>query len=84
MHLLPEPSYSEEARAAKVQGSVILSVVVTATGQVEKVVVQRGPGHGLEQKAIEAVQNWRFTPATGPDGKPVACIVNIEVTFRIG
>jgi periplasmic protein TonB len=67
-----------------VQGSVILSVVVIATGQVEKVVVMRGPGHGLEQQAVEAIQGWRFTPAAGPDGRPVACIVNIEVTFRLG
>jgi TonB family protein len=80
----PNPSYSEEARAAKLQGSVILNVVVSATGQAERVVVLRGPGHGLEQKAMEAVQNWRFTPAAGPDGKPVACVVNIEVSFRIG
>jgi TonB family protein len=80
----PNPSYSEEARAARVQGSVILSVVVTATGQVEKVVVLRGPGHGLEQQAVEAIQGWRFTPAAGPDDRPVACIVNIEVTFRLG
>ena len=80
----PNPSYSEEARAAKLQGSVILSVVVSAAGQVERVVAVRGPGHGLDQKAVEAVQSWRFTPAVGPDGKPVACMVNIEMTFRIG
>lgn len=80
----PNPSYSEEARAAKLQGSVILRVVVSATGQVANAVVVRGPGHGLDQKALEAVQGWRFTPAAGPDGKPVACMVNIEVVFRIG
>lgn len=80
----PNPDYSEEARAAKLQGSVILRVVVSATGQVENAVVLRGPGHGLDQKALETIQSWRFTPAVGPDGKPVACMVNIEVTFRIG
>lgn len=80
----PNPSYSEEARVAKLQGSVILRVVVSATGQVENAVVLRGPGHGLDQKALEAVQGWRFTPAVGADGKPVACMVNIEMTFRIG
>jgi TonB family protein len=80
----PNPSYSEEARSARVQGSVLLSVVVTATGQVEKAVALRGPGHGLEQQAIETIQGWRFAPASGPDGKPVACVVNIEVTFRLG
>ena len=80
----PNPSYSEDARAARVQGSVILRVIVNATGQVEKVVAVRGPGHGLEQQAAEAVNDWRFTPATGPDGKPVGCVVMIEVTFRLG
>lgn len=79
----PNPSYSEEARAAKLQGSVILRVIVSPTGQVANAVVVRGAGHGLDQKALEAVQGWRFTPAVGPDGKPVACMVNIEVTFRI-
>ncbi|HKW34921.1 MAG TPA: energy transducer TonB [Candidatus Acidoferrum sp.] len=80
----PTPSYAEEARAARVQGSVILSVVVSAAGRVVKVVAVRGPGHGLEQQAAEAVHDWRFTPATGPDGKPVPCVVMIEVTFRLG
>jgi TonB family protein len=80
----PNPDYSEEARAAKLQGSVLLRVVVSATGQVENAVVLRGPGHGLDQKALEAIQGWRFTPAVGSDGKPVACMVNIEMTFRIG
>jgi TonB family protein len=42
------------------------------------------PGHGLERQAMETVENWRFTPATGPDGKRVACVVTIEVTFRLG
>lgn len=80
----PNPNYSEEARASRLQGAVILRVVVSATGQVANVVVLSGPGHGLDQKALEAVQGWRFTPAVGPDGKPVACMVNIQVTFRIG
>ena len=80
----PNPDYSEEARASRLQGAVILRVVISATGQVANAVVVSGPGHGLDQKALEAVQGWRFTPAVGPDGKPIACMVNIQVTFRIG
>jgi protein TonB len=45
--------------------------------------VVKGPGLGLEDKAIEAVKNWRFKPALGPNGKPVATLTPIEVTFRL-
>jgi TonB family protein len=79
----PQPSYSEEARAAKMNGTVILRIVVTAGGQTENVQVEKGPGYGLEQKAIEAVQKWRFKPADGPNGTPVTCQVQVEVTFKI-
>jgi TonB family protein len=80
----PNPSYSDEARAAKIQGTVILEVVVAAGGQAESVRVLRGPGSGLEQKAIEAIKEWRFKPAVGPSGTPVACRVAIAVTFKLG
>ena len=79
----PQPSYSEEARAAKLNGTVVLKIVVTADGRTENVQVVKGPGHGLEQKFIEAVKNWRFKPADGPDGTPVACQVDVETTFKI-
>jgi outer membrane biosynthesis protein TonB len=43
----------------------------------------KGPGLGLEEKAIEAVKGWKFKPAVGPNGKVVAAMVPIEVTFRL-
>ncbi len=79
----PNPDYSDEARKAKYQGSVLLDVVVTADGRVLDPRVLKGPGLGLEEKAIAAVRNWKMRPATGPNGKPVACRVNIEVVFRL-
>src|SRR6266481_7803902 len=79
----PQPSYSEEARAAKISGTVVLEIVVTPDGRAENARVVKGPGHGLEQKFIEAVKNWRFKPADGPDGTPVACQVDVEATFHI-
>ena len=79
----PQPSYSEEARAAKAQGSVILKIVVTADGRAENVQVMKRIGYGLEQQAIEAVKNWRFKPADGPNSTPVACEVKVEVTFKL-
>jgi len=79
----PNPDYSDEARKAKYQGSVLLDVIVTADGRVLDPRVLKGPGLGLEEKAIAAVRNWRMRPATGPNGKPVSCRVNIEVVFRL-
>src|SRR5207249_346811 len=77
----PNPDYSDEARKAKYQGRVLLDVIVTADGRVIEPRVLKGPGLGLEEKAISAVKNWRMRPASGPNGKPVACRVNIEVVF---
>jgi TonB family protein len=79
----PIPNYSEEARAAKYQGTVVLQVVITPEGRAANISVVKGPGMGLEQMAIEAVKGWRFRPAVGPDGQAVATLVPIMVTFRL-
>jgi TonB family protein len=79
----PNPSYTNEARAAKINGSVVLQVVVTAEGHAENISVLRKLGYGLDQSAIETVKNWQFQPAKGSDGNPVSTIVPVEVTFRI-
>jgi periplasmic protein TonB len=79
----PDPKYSEEARKAKYQGTVVLQAVITADGRAIEIQVVKGPGLGLEEKAVEAVKQWRFKPAMGPSGKPVAVVVPIEVTFRL-
>jgi TonB family protein len=79
----PIPIYTEEARTAKYQGTVVLQVVVTTEGRAENIVVLKGPGMGLEVRALEAVKRWRFRAANGPDGHPVATLVPIEVTFRL-
>jgi TonB family protein len=78
-----EPQYSEDARKAKWQGTVVLQVIITSDGRATNIQIVKGPGLGLEDKAIEAVRNWRFKPALGPDGKPVATLTPIEVTFRL-
>ena len=79
----PTPLYSDEARKAKYQGTVVLQVVITADGRATNINVVKGPGLGLEDKAVEAVRNWRFKPALGPAGKPVSVSVLVEVTFRL-
>lgn len=77
------PAYSPKAKAAKYQGTVVLDVVVTAQGRTERIIILRGPGLGLEEKSIEAVKKWKFKPATGPDGNPVAVRIPIEISFRL-
>lgn len=79
----PIPQYSDEARKAKYQGTVVLQVTITTDGRAVNISVVKGPGLGLEEKAIEAVRSWRFKPAVGPNGRPVPTIVPIEVTFRL-
>lgn len=78
----PEPDYSEEARKQKFQGTVVLQIVVGPDGQPSHVKVVRSVGLGLDEKAIEAVSQWRFEPGT-KDGRPVAVVVNIQVNFRL-
>jgi len=79
----PQPEYSDEARKAKYQGTVLLDVTVTADGRVISPIVIKGPGLGLEEKALSQVRNWKMRPAVGPSGKPVNCRVQIEVTFHL-
>ena len=77
-----EPEYSEEARKAKFQGTVVLSVVVDDKGIPRDLRVVRSLGLGLDEKAVEAVQRWRFRPGM-LNGKPVAVAATIEVNFRL-
>ena len=78
----PDPEYSEEARKAKYQGSVMLQAVIAPDGHPRDLQVVRSLGMGLDQKALEAVNRWKFEPAV-KDGRPVAVRVQIEVAFRL-
>jgi TonB family protein len=77
-----EPEYSEEARKAKFQGTVVLFVVVDEKGLPQQLRILRPLGLGLDEKAIEAVKKWRFKPGV-KDGKAVAVQATIEVNFRL-
>ena len=78
----PDPEFSDEARKAKYQGTVVLRVVVGVDGRAHDIVLQRSLGMGLDERAMDAIRQWRFDPARR-DGIPVAVLVNIEVTFRL-
>ena len=76
-----EPQFTEEARQAKLQGTVVLYVEVGPDGMAHNIKVQRPLGMGLDEKAIEAVSRWRFRPGM-KDGKPVTVGATVEVNFR--
>ena len=78
----PEPEFSERARRAKHQGTVILNIIVDETGHVARVRLSRALGEGLDENAMEGVKDWRFIPATR-NGQPVAVALNIEVSFNL-
>ncbi len=78
----PDPEFSEEARKAKFSGNVVVSLIVGADGRPRNVHVLRGVGMGLDEKAIEAVQQYKFKPAM-QNGKAVAVYLNVEVNFQI-
>ncbi len=77
-----EPEYSDEARKAKIQGSVIMRVEIDARGQVQNIAVSQGLGLGLDERAVAAVRKWKFRAGTR-NGKPVTTNALIQVTFRL-
>jgi protein TonB len=79
---MPDPEFSEEARKAKMSGNVLVYLWVDPTGRPSHVRVIRGIGMGLDEKALEAVKQYRFKPAK-KDGVPVAVEMNVEVGFQI-
>ena len=77
-----EPKYTQQAIDAKFNGAVLLSIVVDETGVPRDIRVVRPVGLGLDEKAVEAVQTWRFKPAT-KDGKAVATHAQVQVNFHL-
>src|ERR1700678_2704057 len=77
-----EPEFSEEARKAKAAGNVLVNLWVDEQGHPTHVHVIRGVGMGLDEKAVEAVKQYKFKPAM-ENGKPVLVELNVEVNFQI-
>lgn len=77
-----EPGFTEEARQAHVSGKVQVYLQVSPEGRPMHVRVVKGLGMGLDQKALEAVRQYRFKPAM-KDGHPVTVEMNIDVNFQI-
>ena len=76
------PTYTDEARRQSIEGDVKLEIVVLRDGRVGNVRIVRGLGAGLDQKAAEAVRQWRFNPARR-QGTPVDVVVDVAVEFKL-
>ncbi|MCW5979141.1 MAG: TonB family protein [Bryobacteraceae bacterium] len=77
-----EPEYTEEARAAKLEGKVVLYAEVAPDGLAHNIQVLEGLGLGLDEKAMEAISQWRFNPGAR-EGQPVTVAATIEVNYRL-
>ena len=77
-----DPEYTEEARQAKLEGTVLVKVEITPEGKATNIKVLHGLGMGLDEKAVECVAKWRFKPGL-KDGQPVTVVAQIEVDFRL-
>ncbi len=77
-----EPAYTDEARAARYQGTVVLSVEIHQDGKAHNIRVVRGLGLGLNEQAMHAVSQWQFLPGT-KGGQPVPVRATIEVNYRL-
>lgn len=78
----PNPEYSDRARRQKINGNVILMLVVNQEGLPENVRIQTPLGYGLDEKALAYVRTWRFQPAE-VDGQPIAMSISVEVNFHL-
>jgi TonB family protein len=76
------PEYSDEGRRARIQGTVELLIIVNADGSVQPSSVRRSLGYGLDEKAIEAVKKWNFTPGK-KDGVPVPTLTSVSMNFSL-
>jgi TonB family protein len=78
----PDPDYTEQARLAKLQGTCVLGLIVGADGRPRDIRVIRTLGMGLDEKAMLAVSQWTFTPAT-KDGTAVPVQISVQVSFKL-
>jgi len=75
--------YTKEALAAKIEGDVILSLMVGPDGVPSDIKLVRGLGMGLDEKAVECLQQWRFKPATNYFSEPVSAKATVVINFRL-
>ena len=79
----PDPLYTDEARKAKLQGRVLLRVLVGVDGRAADIRVITPLGLGLDERAVETVRSWRFVPSKDAANKPVPSWVTVETVYRL-
>jgi protein TonB len=79
----PDPQYTDEAREAKLQGKVILQVLVGTDGRASQIRIVQGIGLGLDERAEQAIHGWKFIPARDGARRPVSAWVLVEAFFRL-
>lgn len=78
----PDPDYTQDARRKGFRGTTVLDVVVAADGEPAFIQIKQPLGHGLTEKAIEAVAKWKFAPAARA-GSAVPALISVEVNFKL-
>ena len=80
----PQPEYSDTGFKLKIQGPVVLDIIVGTDGRATSVHVDKGLGYGLDESAMKSVRDiWRFKPAVGPNGQPAVVRMLIEIDFHL-
>jgi protein TonB len=79
----PEPGYTDEARKAKLEGKMLLQVLVGPDGKAERIEILHGLGMGLDELARETIRKWQFSPGRDAAKRPVASWVTIESRFQL-
>ncbi|HKW32089.1 MAG TPA: energy transducer TonB [Candidatus Acidoferrum sp.] len=79
----PDPQYTDDAREAKIQGRVTLRVLVGADGRASQIQIVQGVGMGLDERAVQSVRLWKFTPAHDGARRAMPEWITIEIIFRL-
>jgi TonB family protein len=80
---MPNPSYTKEARHAKLEGNVLIEAVIKLDGTLTNMRVIKALGSGLDESALTTLHKWKCKPATGAAGKPVPTLVTFQINFRL-
>ncbi len=85
MHCIycPRADYTDAAQVVKIQGTVKMDVLFDAEGRPAEIAIVDGLPCGLNKAAVDAVVQWKVTPAKDPSGKPAAIWTTIQVTFQL-
>jgi TonB family protein len=79
----PDPQYTDEAREAKLQGTVAVEVLISPDGRAARMRLVRGIGMGLDERALETIRTWKFIPARDAARRPIPTWITVEVLFRL-